>query len=789
MFLLALMCAVLLCCVAMADYTVEDGVAEVDNFADFQKAAEDENVSTIKICGDLVIEDDITVKDKQIIVGKGCSFSVAPDATLTHTNEDPEAGWFRFEDLDPSDPQNFYRFASSDTCFLLYREGEGAWYRKICGNDALEENFKDDVEGHTFLCAALNGHVYLRMSSIPVSNLFVLPDSEGLCSLAVPYRSTLDGVNAQVDGLIYYAAETAQVHTFEEFKEAADNPNISTITVYGNIEITEDVEVLNKYIIINEGYTFTVADDATLTHTNTNPMSGGFRFDDLPPTSVDNFYRLAGNDVCFLVFRNDDDAWYRKICGSSVAVANAEAVPDGYFCQAVVLNGNAVLDHDISASTFMVLPNSAGECSLTINYGVTLDADYVEVKGPTNDLNDIVIPDIPDTPVTPGDGNVETEPSTPSTSGGSTTVSAEVKPTVSGSTASAQVSSGSMDSIVESVLTESAAQNTAPSVELNVETTAGVDSVKVTLPSSSLASLGENSSATLTINSGVGSVTIDSAAISTVAAAEGSEVTVSLSAVPASDLNSRQQAAVGDAPVYDISISSGNVTISDLGGGLATVALPYTLSAGQDPSSVVVWFMDANGNISRCETMYDLRSGSVIFTTPHFSLYVVGSSALPFTDVAKTDWFYTAVAFAYDNALMNGVGDSSFNPNGTLTRAMVWTILARMDGVDTTGGETWYSKAQAWAMESGVSDGTDPNGAITREQLVTMLYRVQGEPAAAASLVGFADAGAISDYAADAVKWAVDTGLFKGDDNAKLNPTASSTRAEAATVFMRYAAL
>ena len=95
----------------------------------------------------------------------------------------------------------------------------------------------------------------------------------------------------------------------------------------------------------------------------------------------------------------------------------------------------------------------------------------------------------------------------------------------------------------------------------------------------------------------------------------------------------------------------------------------------------------------------------------------------PFTDVSVNAWYYEAVKYVYENGIMNGMDRYSFQPNGTLTRAMVWTMLARLDGVDTEGGNSWYAKAQEWATANSVSDGENPTGEVTREQLVTMLYR------------------------------------------------------------------
>ena len=162
-----------------------------------------------------------------------------------------------------------------------------------------------------------------------------------------------------------------------------------------------------------------------------------------------------------------------------------------------------------------------------------------------------------------------------------------------------------------------------------------------------------------------------------------------------------------------------------------------------------------------------------------------------FTDVASGQWFYDAVMYVYENGIMNGMDKSTFAPDGSLTRAMVWTMLARMDGVETEGGDAWYSKAQAWAVENEVSDGTSPDGAITREQLVTMLYRyaqykgIDVSVGEDTNILSYADAADISEYAVSAFQWACGSGLIKGDDNNALTPKADTTRAQAATMFMR----
>ena len=162
--------------------------------------------------------------------------------------------------------------------------------------------------------------------------------------------------------------------------------------------------------------------------------------------------------------------------------------------------------------------------------------------------------------------------------------------------------------------------------------------------------------------------------------------------------------------------------------------------------------------------------------------------ALPFADVARGSWYYDAVEYVYANGLMEGTSAAAFEPDANMTRAMVWAVLARIDG-ETISGAGWASDARAWAMESGVSDGTDPNGLITREQLVTMLYRFAGEPEHGGSLSAYADAKSVSSWAEPAMRWAVENGIITGVTESTLVPQGTATRAQCAAMLMRFAEL
>ncbi len=185
------------------------------------------------------------------------------------------------------------------------------------------------------------------------------------------------------------------------------------------------------------------------------------------------------------------------------------------------------------------------------------------------------------------------------------------------------------------------------------------------------------------------------------------------------------------------------------------------------------------------------KDGTYLFTMPDCAVTVYaeftdGSTKLPFLDVSTSAWYYDAVSYVYSNGLMTGVGETAFGPESGMSRAMFWTVLARIDGANVDGGEPWYAAAQSWAVISGVSDGTAPNVNISREQFVTMLWRFAGSPAASGSLSGFPDASQVSDWASNAMLWAVSKGIVEGNDGGYLSPSSGITRAQAAAILMRY---
>jgi predicted phosphodiesterase len=175
----------------------------------------------------------------------------------------------------------------------------------------------------------------------------------------------------------------------------------------------------------------------------------------------------------------------------------------------------------------------------------------------------------------------------------------------------------------------------------------------------------------------------------------------------------------------------------------------------------------------------------------------------PFVDVAKDAWYKDAVDYVYNAGLMSGTGATTFAPNVTTTRGMIVTILYRMENTPAVSSNTvfsdvpagqYYTDAVAWAAANGIVGGYGngtfgPNDFITREQLVTMLWRYAGSPKSNYALDSFQDQGEVAGYAATAMSWAVEHGIVSGTSATTLSPADASTRAQLATILMRFCAV
>ena len=181
------------------------------------------------------------------------------------------------------------------------------------------------------------------------------------------------------------------------------------------------------------------------------------------------------------------------------------------------------------------------------------------------------------------------------------------------------------------------------------------------------------------------------------------------------------------------------------------------------------------------------------------ALSLTALAAPVFSDVPESAWYAEAVGFVRDAGLMSGTGEDAFAPNGTMTRAMLATVLYRKEGSPAVEGEIpfrdvapgqWYSDAILWAGRNGIVGGYGDglfgtNDNVTRQDMAAILWRYAGKPAAKAE-AGFADVSSISSYAADAVNWARENGVLSGRDGNRFDPLGFAVRAELAAVLMNY---
>lgn len=240
----------------------------------------------------------------------------------------------------------------------------------------------------------------------------------------------------------------------------------------------------------------------------------------------------------------------------------------------------------------------------------------------------------------------------------------------------------------------------------------------------------------------------------------------------------------------------------------ATVSVSVKPSVGYTLDQLTV--TDAKGNlVPVTQTSYNKYA----FVMPAAGVTIDGvfsqntPAVLPFLDVKSGDWFYEALEYVYKNGLMNGVENDLFAPNATLSRAMAVTILYRLDGSPSLDGENlgypfadvesdaWYGNAVYWARLHNIVDGVgdnnfSPNASLTREQMAAMLYRYityqGGDVSAKGDLTAFADGSSVSNWAKDAMTWAVGSGYLNGVEGNALSPQGTSTRAQTATVLMRF---
>lgn len=343
--------------------------------------------------------------------------------------------------------------------------------------------------------------------------------------------------------------------------------------------------------------------------------------------------------------------------------------------------------------------------------------------------------------------------------------------------------------------------------QISVDIPKGASGAALTIPQSTVSTLGDTSNTSLKIETSCANLTLDPETVAAVCKAAGNgNITISISQVANSELSDENKEIVGSHPVYDLSISAGAQKITDFGNGKVEVSIPYTPLDGENTSNLTVYYINDEGKATEMAgAYYDASSGCVIFVTEHFSIFaIVYDDTVRFTDVSEKDWYYEAVKYVSQNNIMNGTSDTIFNPGTDMTRAMLVTVLYRLEGKPNISGTNsftdvkdgqWYTSAIVWASQNSIVSGYGgglfgTNDSITREQMAAILYKYakyKGYNLAAMSdLTAYTDISNISNWSQTAMKWANYKGLINGVSDNKLVPEGNATRAQVATILKRF---
>ena len=267
------------------------------------------------------------------------------------------------------------------------------------------------------------------------------------------------------------------------------------------------------------------------------------------------------------------------------------------------------------------------------------------------------------------------------------------------------------------------------------------------------------------------------------------ETTVKLPSAVVSEAAEKGEAVA--LPMDSVKVSSDSDDASPI-----TVDLPSNTSAKVEipvadvTAGTVAILVKADGTEQVIKTTLTTENGVAVTLADGDTVKIVDNSK-DFDDVEEDYWGSSYIDFATSRELFSGTSESTFSPETVMTRGMIVTVLAAYDGADTSAaaGEVWYTAGQKWAMLNGISDGTNMNGSLNREQLAVMLWSYAGKPAPTGNLSSYVDADSTSDWAADALTWAVENGLISGMDDGTLNPQGLATRAQVATIMTQFVAL
>ncbi len=332
-----------------------------------------------------------------------------------------------------------------------------------------------------------------------------------------------------------------------------------------------------------------------------------------------------------------------------------------------------------------------------------------------------------------------------------------------------------------------------------------VDTYTVGIPVPLLSTTGEKG--LLTLDTDAGSVTVPSNMLTGAEGASGRKAEISIGQKDKNTLPDDVKTAIGDRPLVQLTLSiDGKQTDWSNPSAPVTVSISYTPTSTElmNPESIVVWYIDGSGNVTTIPNgRYEAASGTVTFSTSHFSYFALTYNPVSFNDVTASAWYNKAVSFIAARKITSGTGDgTTYSPESKLTRGEFIVLMMRAYGIESDtsptdnfsdAGDTYYTGYLAAAKRLGITAGVGnnmyaPGNLITRQEMFTLLYNAlkvidqlpQGD--SGKSIADFTDAGQISSWAQRAMALLVRTGTVSGS-NGMLTPINTTTRAEMAQVL------
>ncbi len=369
---------------------------------------------------------------------------------------------------------------------------------------------------------------------------------------------------------------------------------------------------------------------------------------------------------------------------------------------------------------------------------------------------------------------------------------------------SAPVSKENVNQMVDQLLLSDVKGKLAV-LQFKAETNSIETDVTFVMDRSAFNQIATETDASVQFSTGIGSIQLDRKTVESINSQGGSsDVNINLVKVDPQTLSTEMKNVIGDRPVYDFTISSGDQDITSFGSGKVTVSLPYELKPGERANSVVIYYVDASGQLQTVRGNYNKTTKMVEFKTSHFSSYMIGYGAVNFKDVHDTNWFYDSVSYVAARNIAAGTGPEMFSPTQNITRGQFLVMMMNAYGITldanahtkanfADAGNTYYTAYLATAKELGLTGGKGdnlfaPDALISRQDMFTMLYKALEmvnelpELTDVRNVSEFSDFSSVASYAKVSMEALVEGGFVSGKNN-KLDPNGLATRAQMAQIL------